>query len=80
MKIVIKTLVWSVALYGAESWTIIKADRRKIEAFKTWCWRKVLKISWTERVTNEGVYQRINKKRSIRMTIVERKKKWIGII
>ncbi|XP_016657006.1 uncharacterized protein LOC107882714 [Acyrthosiphon pisum] len=66
-----------VALYGAESWIILKAVRRKIEAFETWCWRRVLKIPWTDRVTNEDVYKRINEKRSIWTTIVERRKKWI---
>jgi hypothetical protein len=40
----------------------IFADRRKIEAFETWCWQRVLKIPWTDRVTNEEVYKRINEK------------------
>jgi hypothetical protein len=67
-----------VALYGAESWIILKVDRRKIKAFKTWCWRRVLKIPWTDQVTNEELYKRINEKRTIWTTIVERRKKWIG--
>uniref|UniRef100_A0A2S2QAL0 Reverse transcriptase domain-containing protein n=1 Tax=Sipha flava TaxID=143950 RepID=A0A2S2QAL0_9HEMI len=61
-KNLIKSFVWSIALYGAETWTILKAERKKIEAFEAWCWRRALKISWTEKVKNEEVYLRMNKK------------------
>lgn len=55
-----KSFVWSVALYGAETWTIIKADKAKIEAFEVWCWRRVLKISWTDKMKNDEVFRRMN--------------------
>jgi len=45
----IKSFVWSVALYGAETWTILKAEKAKIEIFKVWCWR-TQKISWTKKI------------------------------
>lgn len=54
------------------------ADRRKIEAFVTWCWRRALKISWTERMSNEDVYHKIQERRSTWATIRERRKNWIG--
>lgn len=67
-------------LYGAESATIMKADRWKIEAFETWCWRRALKVSWTERVTNEEVCWRIHERRSIwtRNKPWSEQKKWMG--
>uniref|UniRef100_A0A8D8XSF1 Reverse transcriptase domain-containing protein n=1 Tax=Cacopsylla melanoneura TaxID=428564 RepID=A0A8D8XSF1_9HEMI len=50
-KQLIKTLVWSVALYGSETWVIGERDRKRIEAFEMWCWRKMMKIKWTERMS-----------------------------
>ena len=54
-KRMIKTLVWSVVLYGSETWTMRKEDIKKIEAFEMWIWRRMEKISWTEHKTNEEV-------------------------
>ena len=51
-KRIIKSMVWSVALYGAETWTLKKEDIRKIEAFEMWIWRQMERISWTEKITN----------------------------
>lgn len=80
-KNLIKSFVWIIALYyGAETWTILKAERKKIEAFETWCWRRALKIAWTEKVRNEEVYLRMNEQKAIWKTIKERRKKWIGHI
>ena len=52
-------LVWSIALYGSESWTVKKCDEKRIMAFELWCWRRVLRISWTEYKTNVSVRQKI---------------------
>jgi hypothetical protein len=79
-KTLIKSFVWSIALYGAETWTTLKAERRKIEALETWCWRRTLKIHWTDRVKNEEVFQKMNERKVIWKTISERRKKWIGHI
>lgn len=48
----VRTLVFSIFLYSAESWTIRKSERTKIEAFEMWCWRRMLRIPWTARRTN----------------------------
>ncbi|CAI6362900.1 unnamed protein product [Macrosiphum euphorbiae] len=72
-KNLIKNFVWSIALYGTETWTILKAERKKIEAFETWCWRRALKISWTEKVKNEEVYLRMNEQKAIWTTIKGRR-------
>jgi hypothetical protein len=45
-----------VALYGSEGWTIGNIDQKRLEAFETWCWRRILKIKWTDKIRNEEVY------------------------
>src|SRR3984885_8773904 len=77
-KRMIKTLVWSTVLYGSETWTMRKEDIKKLEAFKMWTWRKMEKISWKERKTNEEVLEMIDKERKLMKTIRERQRKWIG--
>jgi len=51
----VKALVWSVALYGLETWTLRKEDIKRIQAFEMWIWLKMEKISWTAHVSNEEV-------------------------
>jgi hypothetical protein len=50
----VKYYVWSIALYDAEIWTLQKPDPKYLESFKMWCWRKMEKIIWTDRVRNEA--------------------------
>ena len=52
----VKVLVFPIVLYGAYIWTIRKHERRKIDAFELWCWRRVLRVSWMERKTNIYIY------------------------
>ena len=79
-KKIVKTVIWSVALYCAETWSLRKEDVRKIEALEMWLWRSMERISWTEKVTNEEVLRRVGEKRTMAETIVRRKKNWIGQI
>jgi len=53
----IKVFVWSVVLYGSETWTLQKEDIRRHEAFEMWMWRRMMKVSWTEHKANEEVLQ-----------------------
>ena len=53
---IVKAMVFPVAMYGCESWTIKKAEYRRIDAFKLWCWRRLLRVPWTERRSNQSVH------------------------
>ena len=54
-----KSLVWSVAPYGSESWTLKQSDMTSIAAFEMWVWRRVLRVSWKEKKTNEWIRQKV---------------------
>ena len=56
----VKDMVFPVVMYGWESWTIKKAEHRKIDAFELWCWRKCLSIPWTERRSNQSILKEIS--------------------
>ena len=52
----VKAMVFPVVLYGCESWTIKKAEHRRFDAFELWCWRRLLRVLWTARRSNQSVY------------------------
>ena len=74
----VKTLVWSVLLYGCETWTLGKEEKRRIEAFEMWVWRRMIKVSWKDKVTNDEVLRLVGQRRMLLETILERKRNWIG--
>ena len=51
----IKAMVFPVVMYGCESWTVMKAECRRIDAFEVWCWRRLLRIPWTARISNQSI-------------------------
>ena len=55
-----KRYIWSIALYGAETWTLRVVDKKHLESFEMWCWRRMEKISWTDHVRNEEVLLQVN--------------------
>ena len=75
-----KCYVWSMALYGAETWTLRATDQKSLESFEMWCWRRMEKISWTDHVRNEEVLIRVNEQRNILHGLRKRKANWIGHI
>jgi len=77
-KQIMKTVVWSVALYGAETWTLRADDVRRLNALEMWLWRRMEKISWTEKKTNDAVLKIVGEKRRLVDIVVQRKKNWIG--
>ena len=76
MKLV-KCYIWSIALYGAENWTLRAVDQKHLESFKMWCCSR---ISWTDRVRNEDVLLRVKEERNILHEIRKWKANWIGHI
>ena len=75
---VLKAYVWSVLLYGCECWTISNNIQKKLEAIEMWFLRRVLKISWTEKRSNQEVLAMANTKRSLINTIRKRQMKFMG--
>ena len=56
----VKAVVFSVVMYGCESWTIKKAECRKVDAFELWCWRRLLRVPWTARRSSQSILRDIN--------------------
>ena len=54
----VKAMVFPVVMYGCESWTVKKAEHRRIDAFELWCWRKLLRVPWTARRSNQSILRR----------------------
>ena len=75
---VLRCYVWSTLLYGCETWTISVAMQKKLDAFETWLYRRMLRISWKDMVTNEEVYRRMNIKQSLLVDIVRRQMSFLG--
>ena len=74
----LKTYIWSVALYGSETWTIGNQERKSIEAFEMWCYRRILGIKWTDKITNKEVLERIGERMGIWNYLKRRRDKLIG--
>lgn len=72
--------IWPIVLYGCEAWTIKEDTRKRIEAFEMWTYRRMLSISWTQRVTNVEVLRRVGQSRKLMQTIKKRKVAYLGHI
>jgi hypothetical protein len=68
-KLIGQINVWSIALYGAETWTLRKVDQKYLESIEIWCWRRKEKISWTDCVRNEEVLHRVKEERNVVHTV-----------
>jgi hypothetical protein len=62
-KKLIESCIWSVTVYGSATWTVGKNEGRVINVFQTWSWKRMLKIKWTDRITNDEVLQRAKEER-----------------
>lgn len=74
----LRCYVFTVLLYGVESWTLTEASTKKLEAFEMWCYRRILKISWVDRITNDAVLRRMGKEREIVNNVKKRKLEYLG--
>jgi hypothetical protein len=79
-KKLVQCYIWSISLYGAETWTLRAVDQKHVESFEMWCWRRMEKISRTDHVRNEDVLLRVKEQRNILHEIRKRKANWIGHI
>ena len=73
-----KAMVIPVVMYGCESWTIQKAEGWKIDAFKLWCWRRLLRVSWTVRRSNQSILKEISSEYSLEGLILKLKLQYFG--
>ena len=74
----VKAMVFPVVMYGCESWTIKKAEHRKIDAFKLWCWRRLLRVPWTARRSNQSILKEIIPGCSLEGLMLNRKFQYFG--
>ena len=74
----VKAIVFPVIMYGCESWTIKKAECQRIDAFELWCWRRLLKISWTARRSNQSILKEISPEYSLEGLVLKLKLHYFG--
>ena len=74
----IKVMVFPVVMYECESWTIKKAERRRIDAFKLWCWRRLLRVPWTVRKSNQSILKEISPGFSLEGLMLKLKLQYFG--
>ena len=74
----VKAMVFPVVMYGCESWTVKKAERQRIDAFELWCWRKLLRVPWTPRRSNQSVLKEISPGCSLEGLMLKRKLQYFG--
>ena len=69
----VKAMVFPVVMYGCESWTIKKAGHRRIDAFELWCWRRLLRVPWTARRSNQSILKEITLEYSLERLMLKLK-------
>ena len=74
----VKAIVFPVVMYGCESWTIKKAEHQTVDAFELWCWRKLLRISWTARRSNQSILKEISPEYSLERLMLKLKLQYAG--
>ena len=74
----VKAMVFPVVMYGHESWTIRKAEHRRIDVFELWCWRRLLRVLWTERTSKQSILREINPGCSLEGLMLKLKLQYFG--
>ena len=74
----VETMVFPVVMYGCESWTIKKAEHQRIDAFEVWCWRRLLRVPWTARGSNQSILKEISPKYSLEGLMLKLKLQCLG--
>ena len=73
-----KAMVFPAVMYGCESWTVKKAESRRIDAFELWCWRRLLRVPWTARRSNQSILKEINPEYSVEELMLKLKHQYFG--
>ena len=74
----VKAMVFPVVMYGCESWTVKNAEHRRIDAFEVWCWRRLLRVPWTARRSNQSILKEISPGYSLERLMLKLKLQYIG--
>ena len=74
----VRAMVFPVAMYGCESWTVKKAECQRIDAFELWCWRRLLRVPWTARRSNQSILKKISPEYSLEGLILKLKLQYFG--
>ena len=74
----VKAMVFPVVMYGCESWTVKKPERRRIDAFELWCWRRLLRVPWTARRSNQSILKEISPGISLERMMLKLKLQYFG--
>ena len=76
----VKAMFFSVAMYGCESWTTKKVEHRRLDAFELWCWRRLLRVPWIARRSNQSILKEINPESSLEGLMLKLKLKYLGYL
>ena len=76
----VKAVVFPLVMYGCESWTIKKAECRRIDAFELWCWRRLLRFPWTARISNQSILKKISAGYSLEGLMLKLKLQYFGYL
>ena len=74
----VKAMVFPVVMYGCDSWTVKKAEHQKIDAFELWCWRRLLRVPWTARRSNQSNLKEISSENSLERLMLKLKLQYFG--
>ena len=74
----VKAMIFPVVMYGCESWTVKKAEHRRIDAFELWCWRRLLRVPWTARRSNQSILKEISSECSLEGLMLKLKLQYFG--
>ena len=74
----VKAMVFPVVMYGCKSWTVKKAERRRIDAFELWCWRRLLRVPWIARTSNQSILNEISPGCSLEGMMLKLKVQYFG--
>ena len=77
---VAKVMVFPVVMYGCESWTVKKAEHQRIDAFELWCWRRLLRVPWTARRSNQSILKEISPEYSLEGWMLKLKLQYFGYL